>query len=107
MIDVIVPVYRGLDETRACLESVWQSQNLQPMRLIVINDCSPEPELTAWLREKVATQSMELLENEENLGFVATVNRGMALSDRNDVVLLNSDTEVHSDWLDRLCRAAS
>jgi GT2 family glycosyltransferase len=42
----------------------------------------------------------------ENLGFVATVNRGMALSQDNDVLLLNSDTEVANDWLDRLQRAA-
>ncbi len=106
MIDVIVPVYRGLDETRACLESVWSAQNQQPMRLIVINDCGPEPELAEWLREQAATRPMLLLENEENLGFVATVNRGMALSTDNDVVLLNSDAEVHGDWLDRLHQAA-
>ncbi len=33
-------------------------------------------------------------------------NRGMALSDSNDVLLLNSDTEVANDWLDRIRRAA-
>lgn len=107
MIDVIVPVYRGLEETRACLESVWRSRCAQPMRLIVINDCSPEPEVTAWLREQASRQPMELLENTENLGFVATVNRGMALSESNDVLLLNSDTEVNGDWLDRLHHAAT
>ncbi len=47
-----------------------------------------------------------MLENEHNLGFVATVNRGMALSDAHDVLLLNSDTEVANDWLDRLRAAA-
>ena len=49
---------------------------------------------------------MTLLENTENLGFVATVNRGMALNDDNDVLLLNSDAEVANDWLDRIQRAA-
>lgn len=106
MIDIIVPVYRGLDETRACLESILSAENQQPTRLIVINDCSPEPELTDWLREQAATKAMLLLENAENLGFVATVNRGMALSEDNDVVLLNSDAEVHGNWLDRLHTAA-
>ena len=106
MIDVIVPVYRGLDETQACLESVWNSSCRHQMQLIVINDCSPEPEVTHWLREQATKRPMVLLENEENLGFVATVNRGMQVS-QNDVVLLNSDTEVHGDWLDRLHRAAT
>ena len=47
-----------------------------------------------------------LLENEYNLGFVRTVNRGMTQSTANDVLLLNSDTVVANNWLDRLRTAA-
>jgi O-antigen biosynthesis protein len=106
-VDVIVPVYRGLADTKLCLESVLASTCETPYRLIVINDASPEPEVTAWLRNKAQGESrITLLENENNLGFVGTVNRGMALSGRNDVLLLNSDTEVANDWLDRIRKAA-
>lgn len=105
-VDIIVPVYKGLDETRACLESVWASESTHTYRLLVINDASPEPELTKWLREVADTRPMVLLENEQNLGFVGTVNRGMAYSESADVVLLNSDAEVANDWLDRLIKAA-
>ncbi len=106
-VDIIVPVYRGLADTRLCIDSVLASNNQAPFRLIVINDASPEPEVTAWLRERATQDSrITLLENTENLGFVGTVNRGMALSDNNDVLLLNSDTEVANDWLDRIRRAA-
>ena len=102
-VDVIVPVYRGLDDTRCCIESVLASTCETEFRLVVINDASPEPEVTEWLRKAAAdNERIMLLENEENLGFVATVNRGMALSDANDVVLLNSDAQVANDWLDRL-----
>ncbi|MDP1999805.1 MAG: methyltransferase domain-containing protein, partial [Rhodoferax sp.] len=80
-VDVIVPVFRGLEDTRLCLESVLASPCQTVWRLIVINDCSPEPEVTEWLRTFAQRDSrIELLENSENLGFVATVNRGMALS---------------------------
>lgn len=106
-IDVIVPVYRGLADTRLCLESVLASRNDSAYRLIVVNDASPEPEVTAWLRElQQRDDRVVLVENEQNLGFVATVNRGMAMSEAHDVILLNSDTEVANDWLDRLKRAA-
>lgn len=106
-VDVIVPVYRGLDDTRCCIESVIASQCRTPWRLVVINDCSPEPEVTQWLRDTAAREPrMLLLENEQNLGFVGTVNRGMSVSDRHDVVLLNSDAEVANDWLDRIRAAA-
>lgn len=106
-VDVIVPVYRGLADTRLCIDSVLASPVSVAYRLIVINDCSPEPEVTEWLRERAAQdERITLLENAENLGFVGTVNRGMALSDNNDVLLLNSDTEVANDWLDRIRAAA-
>jgi GT2 family glycosyltransferase/2-polyprenyl-3-methyl-5-hydroxy-6-metoxy-1,4-benzoquinol methylase/glycosyltransferase involved in cell wall biosynthesis len=106
-VDVIVPVFRGLEDTRMCLESVLRASCESAWRLIVINDCSPEPEVTEWLRVFARRDSrIELLENPENLGFVATVNRGMALSSDRDVLLLNSDAEVANDWLDRIQRAA-
>lgn len=106
-VDIIVPVYRGIEDTRRCLESVLAAPGQTAWRLIVINDCSPEPEVTQWLREFACRdERITLLENGENLGFVATVNRGMSLSKDNDVLLLNSDTEVANDWLDRLQRAA-
>ena len=107
MVDIIVPVYRGLNETRLCLESVLASTCSTPWRLVVINDASPEPELHAWLRDQALRDArITLLENATNLGFVGTVNRGMALAEGHDVLLLNSDTEVASDWLDRLRAAA-
>lgn len=106
-VDIIVPVYSGLADTRRCIESVLASLCVTPYRLVVINDASPEPAITEWLRQVQRKDTrITLLENPENLGFVATVNRGMALSAHHDVVLLNSDTEVANDWLDRLRQAA-
>lgn len=106
-VDIIVPVYRGIEDTRRCIESVLNAPCQTAWRLIVINDCSPEPEVTEWLRSVALTDKrMTLLENTENLGFVATVNRGMSLHADNDVLLLNSDAEVANDWLDRIQRAA-
>lgn len=106
-VDVIVPVYKGLFDTQRCVTSALHSVNHTPMRMVIINDCSPDPEVTRWLREIAKQDSrITLLENEVNLGFVGTVNRGMSFGPANDVVLLNSDTEVANDWLDRLRRAA-
>lgn len=106
-VDIILPVYRGLADTQLCLRSVLASRCRTPWRLIVINDASPEPELSDWLRQQSAGDPrITLLENEHNLGFVGTVNRGMALSGEHDVLLLNSDTEVAGDWLDRIRAAA-
>jgi GT2 family glycosyltransferase/2-polyprenyl-3-methyl-5-hydroxy-6-metoxy-1,4-benzoquinol methylase/glycosyltransferase involved in cell wall biosynthesis len=107
VVDIVVPVYRSLSDTRCCVESVLSAPNKTPFRLVVINDCSPEPDVTAYLRTMAARDArVLLLENEVNLGFVGTVNRGMALDDLRDVLLLNSDAEVANDWLDRMRAAA-
>ena len=103
-ITIVIPVYGGFEDTRCCIESVLASTYQSPAEVVVINDASPEPELVEWLNDNA--QRFTLLHNEHNLGFVGTVNRGMALYPKNDVVLVNSDTEVSNDWLDRLQRAA-
>lgn len=106
-VDVIVPVYRGYDDTLACLASVLTSRNSTAYELIVIDDCSPEPEVSTALEEIAGLGLITLLKNEQNLGFVGTVNRGMALHADRDVVLLNSDAMVFNDWLDRICAHAA
>jgi|GEM_PF-3744127 Predicted glycosyltransferases len=105
IVDVVVPVYGGLEETQECIESALATLP-HWAQLVVINDASPEPELTQWLRERAETARFKLLENEQNLGFVATVNRGMKLNPKRDVLLLNSDVEVANDWLERIREAA-
>ena len=53
-----------------------------------------------------AAGRITLLRNEKNLGFVGSVNRALALHSSHDIVLLNSDTLVFGDWLQRLSAAA-
>lgn len=105
-IDVIVPVYAGFEQTRRCLESVLAAPQTTPFELVLVDDCGPDPELRAYLASLHERPGVTLLVNERNLGFVASVNRGMALHPDRDVVLLNSDTEVANDWLDRLRQCA-
>lgn len=106
MIDVVVPVFRGAAHTRRCIESVLAASVACPYELVVVDDCSPEPILSAWLDARAEEGRITVLRNLRNLGFVGSVNRGMSLHPGRDVVLLNSDTEVANDWLDRLVACA-
>lgn len=107
MIDVIIPVYRGLAQTRRCLESVLGAPVRARHEVVVVDDASPEPALSAWLRDLAGQGRIALLAHGRNAGFVASVNEGMRLHADRDVVLLNSDTEVAGDWLDRLAACAA
>lgn len=105
-VDIIIPVYRGLETTAACIESVLATHPGVDHELVIIDDCSPQPEVSAYIASLAGRPGITVLRNEQNLGFVGTVNRGMALHPDRDVVLLNSDTEVAGDWLRRLVMAA-
>lgn len=106
VIDIIIPVYNAYDDLQRCLDSVRRTTSPRH-RIILIDDCSPDSRIGDYFEglRKLADPTLTLLRNETNLGFVGTVNRGMALS-QNDVVLLNSDTIVTVDWLEKLIRCA-
>lgn len=106
VVDIIVPVYKDQELTLRCIASVLQADYSLPVELTVINDASPEPELIGELEWLAQNGLVTLLTNSDNLGFVKSVNKGMALHPKRDVVLLNSDTEVYNDWLDRLHQVA-
>lgn len=103
-VDVLVPVYDGLEETLECLNSVLRSRefNRTAHRLVVLDDATPNPALRHALAELAAKGEIDHIEQPANLGFIRNVNRGMALNPERDVVWLNADTRVHGDWLDRL-----
>lgn len=105
---VVVPVYDGLEETCRCLTSLYQTREMNRLSFViwVVNDATPNPELAVFLSEYANQPGVVYLQNESNLGFVGSVNRAMREANPADVVLLNSDTEVANDWLDRLYAAA-
>ena len=105
-VDIVIPVYKNLDITSRCIESVLSASSKIRYCLIVVNDASPEPEVTLYLANLAGANKIILIENKENKGFVQSVNIGMQQHLQRDVVLLNSDTIVANDWLDRLYQCA-
>lgn len=103
--DVIIPVYNAVEATKECIESVIKYTEFNGNKLIVINDASPDKNVKPMLEKFKSYDFIEILENEKNLGFVGTVNRGMKYS-KNDVVLLNSDTVVTPNWLNKMMNCA-
>ncbi|HEV8689075.1 MAG TPA: glycosyltransferase [Ideonella sp.] len=106
-VDVVIPVYGGAQETLRCLWSVLTAPVKTPHEVIVINDAGPVPELNAMLRSLAGRDLFTLEQHRINQGFVKTVNQGLRLHRERDVVILNSDTEVYNDWLDRLLEHAA
>lgn len=100
--DIIIPIYNAYACLKPCIDSVLKYTDMKKNRLILINDKSTDKKVLPLLKKYADGKNVILIENEENLGFVGTVNKGMKYSDQNDVLLLNSDTEVTKDWLKKI-----
>jgi GT2 family glycosyltransferase len=97
-VSIIVLTWNAAGYTAAFLDSLAASR--RGHRLIVVDNGSTDGTLDLLNGLSDAT----ILRNEQNLGFVAGVNRGLAAADPDsDVVLLNNDLVItQDDWLERL-----
>lgn len=99
---IIIPVFNALDYLKKCLDSISRTVP-RDTRVLLIDDASTDPDVRPLLETWVdqAGPNTRLICHQQNQGFVATANHGMRLAD-SDLVLLNSDTEVTKDWLQKL-----
>lgn len=104
---VVIPVYKDLSATGQCIESVAASHLPENTEVLIIDDASPEPEVSEYCRSICERTGYTLRVNDSNLGFVASANRGLQHREDADVILLNSDTLVHADWASRMRRCAA
>ncbi len=103
-ITIIIPVYNAYEEVRRCLDSILKE--MKPWhRVLIINDCSTDDRIEHLLAECSANNNIQIIHNPTNMGYVKSVNVAIQTC-RTDVVLLNSDTEVTSGWLEKLTIAA-
>jgi GT2 family glycosyltransferase len=102
---VVIPVYRGLETSVACLDSVF-AHTPAAIAIIVVDDASPDHAISVRLNELAMRGRIRLIRHTRNRGFPAAANTGLKEAGTDDVVLLNSDTLVAQDWLGRLRAAA-
>jgi GT2 family glycosyltransferase len=101
---VIIPIHNAPQALAVCLESVRRTVP-EATEVLLLDDASDDPDIPALIRQYLGSAGPAwcLEQQTQNLGFVATVNRGMQMTEGN-VVLLNSDTIVTRGWLQGLHR---
>jgi GT2 family glycosyltransferase len=104
-VSVVIPVFNDKETTRACLESLWTGLP-RGCSIVVVDDASDEAALTEWLDDLARRRRIRLIRQPSNQGFARSANAGFADCAGQDIVLLNSDTIVPADWLERLRDAA-
>ena len=98
-VSVIVLAYNNLGLTRACLESIEAHSHWPNLELIVVDNASSDgtPEfLRDWERGGAGRKAIL---NDQNLGFAAGNNAGLAAATGDYLILLNNDTYVTPNWV--------
>ncbi|MDQ6678473.1 MAG: glycosyltransferase family 2 protein [Acidobacteriota bacterium] len=100
-VSVIIPVWNGHGYLAKLLASI-QVQTVKPAEVLVIDNGSVDG--AAELAERWGARVIRLAENQ---GFAAAVNRGIEESSGEVLAILNSDVELHPEWLNTIAGALS
>ena len=98
-VSVIVVTYNNLDLTKACLASLDEQSDYSAMEIIVVDNHSSDGSkgfLADWVQ---GAPNRRLILNEDNKGFAAANNQGLAIASGDYLVLLNNDTYVTPGWI--------
>ncbi len=107
-VDIVVPVFGAGEALARLLESLRSHTDLGAHRVLLVAD-GPQPAAVEELLSAVeyaGDPGRRVLRLARRAGFPAAANRGMFATGDRDVTLLNSDTVVTANWLDKLQRAA-
>lgn len=100
-VSIVIPNYNGENYIKGCLDSI-KAQDFLGYEIIVVDDASTDDSLKIL----EAYPEVQVLVNEENLGFAASVNRGIRASVGTYVLLLNNDVELTPSFLKNIIRTA-
>ena len=101
-VSIIIPVHARADLTLACLESIHYRTTHVSYEVIIVEDAA-DVETRSLLG---CIRGATILHNENNLGYLRSVNRAAATARGEWLLLLNNDTEVTDGWLTALLECA-
>lgn len=100
--DIIIPVWNQLSYTKDCLDHILR--NTQYPYTIVIIDNASQADTKQFLEGFALDHgdSVKLIRNESNLGYIKAINQGIKASDSPYVCMMNNDTLPAPGWLERM-----
>lgn len=100
VVDIIIPVYNGYEFLPRLFETIDRTEIEH--RVFIINDASPDPRVGEIINDYLNNNSNAIVyDNEVNLGFLGSANKGLELS-TNHAVIVNTDVELPDQWLERI-----
>jgi len=103
-ISVVIPNYNGKDLLETNLPSVYnalQSTGISDFEIIIPDDASTDSSVNFV---KINYPDIILVENEINTGFAGNINTGIKRSQKDLVLILNSDVKLKEDYFSQLLK---
>ena len=107
-VSIVIPNWNGQNLLSEYFSSVvhaaeqFHRRSIFEVEVIVVDDSSTDGS-REWLHDNYRDHKMvKILENEKNLGFLRTVNKGFEASASDLVFLLNNDVQVEHDCIEPL-----
>ncbi|HDL15591.1 MAG TPA: glycosyltransferase family 2 protein [Euryarchaeota archaeon] len=101
---IIIITHNNLYYTKLCCESIFSKTQYPGYEVIIVDNASTDGTRNYFDELKKKHSNIHVILNRENIGFVRASNQGIQLSTGEIVVLLNNDTVVTKNWLERLIR---
>ncbi len=101
--DIIIPIYNSPEWVKMCVYALYKNTPREYMgKVLLMNDNSDE--LTCQCLENLKRKypNVEIYKNEENLGFIKNVNKGMEKTEADYILLLNTDCLLSKNTIPKL-----
>lgn len=101
--DIIIPIYNSPEWVKMCVYALYKNTPEEYIgKVILMNDNSDELTCNCIENLKEKYNKIEVYKNEENLGFIKNVNRGMDKTSADYILLLNTDCLISKNTIPKL-----
>jgi GT2 family glycosyltransferase len=99
VLSIVLVNWNTRSEMRDCLRSIFACTPNQAFEVIVVDNASADGSVAMLAAE---FPQVTVIANDVNVGFAKACNQGMAISNGDSILLLNSDTYVRDDVIARM-----
>lgn len=102
-LSIIIPSYNDADGLQTFLPELIEVCSLRNWKIIIVNDCSRDN--TDCILDTFA-ENVSVINNEQNIGYGASIKRGILLSETEWVATMDADGQHRIDDLKRMASLA-
>lgn len=101
--DIIIPIYNSPEWVKMCVYALYKNTPKEYIgKVILMNDNSDELTCNCIENLRRKYKNIEVYKNDENLGFIKNVNKGMDKTTADYILLLNTDCLVSKNTIPKL-----